>query len=326
MNKRRVTSMAVGVLLAASLFSGCASKQASTAADFPTKPITILNSSAAGSPTDVMAREIARHAEKTLGQSVIVENATGGGGGVLMAKLMKAQADGYTIASITAAQIAALQTELKKDFSFDDFEFLVNVQNEPYAIAVHADSPFQTMQDLTDYAKANPGKLKVGGQGTGSTLHLIMLQLADANNTTITWIPFGGGSESVTNLLGKNVDVISTAPATVNQYVEAGQIRVLSVTGEERMDSMKEVPTLKELGYGEILSTQYRGFFAKKGLPAEVKEKLVDALTKATQEPEFKLYMERNFQPDGYLGPEDFARLAKQDFDNIGELVKKYVH
>jgi tripartite-type tricarboxylate transporter receptor subunit TctC len=325
MKTKIVTSLVVGVLLASTVLVGCANKKASSTSNFPTKPITILNSSAAGSPTDVLAREVARQAEKTLGQSVVVENATGGGGGVMMAKLMKAPADGYTIAGITAAQVAALQSELKKDFKFDDFDFLVNVQNEPYAIAVNADSPYKSIKEMMDFAKTNPGKLKVGGQGTGSSLHLIMLQLADATGSKITWVPFGGGSESVTNLLGKNVDVISTAPATVNQYVEAGKLRVLAITGEKRMDSLKDVPTLSELGFKEIQSTQYRGFFAKKGLPVDVKAKIVDALTKATKEPAFKEYMAKNKQPDGYMGPENFTTLAKKDFDQVGELFAKYV-
>lgn len=336
MKKKMVSSLVMGVFLISTLLAGCGQSTSSTssasttsqdkkATNFPTKTITILNSSSAGSPADVMAREIARQMQKSLGQSVIVENATGGGGGVMMAKLLKEPADGYTIGSVTASQVTALQSTLKKDFKFDDFDFLVNVQKEPYAIAVRADSQFKSIKDLMEYAKGAPGKLKVGGQGTGSALQLIMLQLASESNAKITWVPFGGGAESVTNLLGKNVDVISTAPATVNQYVESGQVRVLAITGDQRMDSMKDVPTLKELGYADIISTQYRGFFAKKGLPQDVKAKIVDAITKATKEPEFKDYMAKNKQPDGYMGPDDYSKYAKADFDQVGQLLAKYV-
>lgn len=332
MKRKMVSGLIMGAFLASTLLVGCgttqapaAAPQAKAATNFPTKTVTILNSSNAGSPADVMAREVARQMQTSLGHSVIVENATGGGGGVMMAKLLKEPADGYTIATVTASQVAALQANLKKDFKFDDFDFLVNVQKEPYAIAVRSDSQFKSIKDLMDYAKGAPGKLKVGGQGTGSAMQLIMMQLADANNTKITWVPFGGGAESVTNLLGKNVEVIATAPATVNQYVEAGQVRVLAVTGDNRIDSMKDVPTLKELGYKEITETQYRGFFAKKGLPQDVRAKLVDAMTKAIQTKEFKDYMTKNKQPDGYMSPEDFAKYAKADFDLDGNLMAKYV-
>ncbi|MCL5039704.1 MAG: tripartite tricarboxylate transporter substrate binding protein [Firmicutes bacterium] len=290
--------------------------------NFPSKPITILNSSTAGSPADVMAREVARYAEKFLGQSMVVVNKPGGSGGVMFAALLSEPSDGYTIGSVTASQIAALQAQLKKDFSFDSFEFIANVQKEPYAIAVRAESPFKSLKDMIEYAKKNPGQLKIGGQGTGSALHLLILQLAEKAGIEVKWVPFGGGSESVTNLLGNNVQVISTAPATVNQYVEAGKIRVLAVSGDQRLGHMKDVPTLKELGY-DIVMTQYRGFLAKKGLPPEVKAKLVDAIKKAVVEPGFKEYMAKNYQPDGFMGPEAFATMARQDYELIGKLLQR---
>ena len=197
----------------------------------------------------------------------------------MFAALFADPADGYTIASLTGAQIAALHTELKKDFSFENFEFIANVQREPNCLAVKADGPFKTLQDVVAYAKKNPS-VKVGGQGTGSALHLMVMLLAELSGTKLSWVPFGGGMESVTNLLGDTVPVISTSPATVNQYVEAKQIRILAITGDKRMDHLKDVPTFKELGY-DIVMFQYRGFAAKKGLPADAKAKLVDAATKA---------------------------------------------
>ena len=288
---------------------------------YPTKPITVLNSSAAGSPTDVMARQVAQYARKYLGQPMVVVNKPGGGGGVMFAALFADPADGYTIASLTGAQITALHAELKKDFSFENFEFIANVQREPNCLAVRADGPFKTLQDLIEFAKKNPS-LKIGGQGTGSALHLMVMLLAEESGTKLTWVPFGGGIESVTNLLGNTVPVISTSPATVNQYVEAKQIRILAITGDKRMEHIKDVPTFKELGY-DIVMFQYRGFAARKGLPPEVKAKLADAIRKAVAEPGFKEFMAKNFQPEGFLGPEEFAALARADFDLMGRLLQK---
>ena len=294
------------------------------ATKFPTKSITIFNSSTAGSPADVMARQVAQFARKYLGQPMVVVNKPGGGGGVMFAALIAEPPDGYTIASVTAAQIAALQGELRKDFSFDQFEFIANVQKDPYCLAVKTDSPFKTLQDMIDYAKKNP-RLKIGGQGTGSALHLMVLLLAEESGIRISWVPFGGGAESVTNLLGNHVPVISTAPATVNQYVEAGQIRILAISGDQRLPHLKDVPTFKDLGRN-IVMTQYRGFAARKGLPPEVKAKLVDAVKKAVAEPGFKEYMAKNYQPDAFLGPEEFAALARSDYDLIGKLLERIEH
>ena len=288
-------------------------------AAFPEKSITILNSSSAGSPTDVLARQVAHCAEKYLGQPLIVLNKPGGGGGVMFGTLLNERADGYTIASVTAAQMAVLQAQLKNQFSFDSFDFLCNVQLEPYAIAVLADGPYKTIADVVDAAKS--GKIvNFGGQGTGSSMHLMMLQLARLAGVKFTWLPYQGGAESITNLLGGHVEVIATAPATVMQYVEAGKVKVLGISGEERLASLPDVPTLKEGGY-DIVLTQYRGFIAKKGLPEDVKKKIVDALEKGIREPSFKEFMANTGQEDGYMGPEAFAAYAKKDFEQIGELM-----
>jgi tripartite-type tricarboxylate transporter receptor subunit TctC len=174
---------------------------------------------------------------------------------------------------------------------------------------------------VVEHAKKNPG-LKVGGQGTGSALHLMVMMLAEQSGTKMDWVPLGGGSESVTNLLGGTVPMISTSPATVNQYVEAKQMRILVVSGEKRMDHLKDVPTFKEAGYNIVMS-QYRGFAARKGLPAEARTKLADAIHKATREPAFKEFMAKNHQPDGYLGPDDFNKLAREDFEQMGQLMQK---
>jgi len=317
----RVLSLVLGVGLVVLGVLASFSAAAGAVGSFPSKPITVLNSSVAGSPTDVMARQVGQYARKYLGQPMVVVNKPGGGGGVMFAALFAEAADGYTIASLTGAQVAALHAELKKDFSFDNLEFIANVQREPNCLAVKADGPFKTLQDMIDHAKKNPS-LKVGGQGTGSALHLMVMLLAEQSGTKLTWVPFGGGAESVTNLLGGTVPVISTSPATVNQYVEAKQMRILAITGDKRMDHLKEVPTFKELGY-DIVMLQYRGFAAKKGIPQEAKAKLADAIGKAVAEPGFKEFMKKNSQPEGFLGPEEFTAMAREDFELMGRLMQR---
>jgi putative tricarboxylic transport membrane protein len=319
--KGRILLLVGGAALALAGAPAMLPAAAEAAGAFPSKPITILNSSVAGSPTDVMARQVAQYARKSLGQPMVVVNKPGGGGGVMFAALMAEPADGYTLASLTGAQMAALHAELKKDFSFENFEFLANVQREPNCLVAKADGPFNTLQDMIEHAKKNPS-LKVGGQGTGSALHLMVMLLAEQSGTKLTWLPFAGGMESVTNLLGNTVPVISTSPATVNQYVEAKQMRILAITGDKRMEHLKDVPTFKELGY-DIVMLQYRGFAAKRGMPVEAKAALVEAIRKAVAEPGFKDFMKKNFQPDGYLGPEEFTALARADFDLMGRLLQK---
>ena len=150
-----IPAMAVMALVAVYSLSMVPAEAAETA-KFPIKPITILNSSPAGSPADVMARQIAQNAKKHLSQPMVVVTKTGGSGGVMFASLLADPADGYTISTITSALITALHGDLKKDFSIDNFEFLAHVQKEPFCIAVRSDSPFKTLKDMIEYAKKNP--------------------------------------------------------------------------------------------------------------------------------------------------------------------------
>jgi putative tricarboxylic transport membrane protein len=297
--------------------------EAAEATKFPIKPITILNSSPAGSPADVMARQIVQHARKHLSQPMVVVNKTGGSGGVMFASLMADPTDGYTISTITSALITALHGDLKKDFSIDMFEFLAHVQKEPFCIAVKSESPFKTLKEMIDHAKKNP-RLKIGGQATYSALHLLALALAEESGMPISYVPYGGGSEILTSLLGNHVPVVVTSPTTMNQYVEAGQVRILVTSGEMRLPQWKNVPTLKELGY-PIVITQYRGFAAKKGLPPDARAILVDTIKKAMAEPGFKEYLAKNSQIAEFMGPEEFTAAVRADYEYMGKLLQKVV-
>ena len=291
---------------------------------FPTKPVVVFNSSPAGSPADVMARQVAQYAKKFLGQPMVIVTKPGGSGGVMFAALLAEPADGYTLSTATAALVTSLQGELKKQFSFNDLDFIANVQREPFAMAVRSDSPFKTLGDMIEYAKKNP-RLKIGGQGTGSSQHLMALALAEEAGIRISWLPLGGGAEIIPSLLGGHVPVAETAPASANPYVESGKIRILAVSGDQRVPHWKEIPTFKELGFNVVV-TQYRGFAAKKGLPPVVKAKLADAIKSAVAEPGFKEYMAKNNMPDAYMGPEEFSAMARADFDLMGKLMQKVEH
>lgn len=320
---RKLGSVIMVLTLAAFLIAGWVSQAGAADAKFPVKPVTVYNSSTAGSPADVMARQVAQYAKNFLGQPMVVVNKTGGSGGVMFAAMLADPADGYTISTVTSALITALHGDLKKNFSFDQFEFIANVQQEPFCFAVKSDSPFKTLKDMIEFAKKNP-KIKIGGQGTMTAQHLMVLALADGADMPVSYVPFSGGAEVLTSLLGGHVPVVHTSPATADQYVEAGKMRILGISGTKRLPQWPDVPTLRELGY-DIVITQYRGFMAKKGLPAEAKATIVDAIKKAVAEPGFKDYMVKNGQQDAFMGPEEFTKVVRADYDNMGKLMQKLV-
>lgn len=305
-------------LLATLLVVLCLALGSASFAAFPDKPITIINSATAGSPTDVLARQIAQYAEKFLKQPMVVVNKPGGGGGTTFAALLSEPADGYNVASINSSQITALQSQLKKDFKFDDFEFICSTQLDPYAVAVLADGPFKTLKDVAEYGKKE-GTVMFGGQGTGTGHHLMILRFAQLAGIKPTWLPYQGGADSVTNLLGGHVQVIATAPATVSQYVEAGQIRIIALSGANRIEAFPDAPTFKESGY-DIDMTIYRGFIAKKGIPADVKAKLSESIKKAMEEPGFVDFVKKSNQETSYMDSAEFTEYAKKDFAQIAEM------
>ena len=292
--------------------------------EYPTQAIQIFNSSSAGSPADVMAREIAMAMEQITGQTVTVVNKTGGSGGVMFAAVLAEENDGYTIGTITASQIAALQAGLNEEFPIESFEFVANTQVDPYCIAVKADSPFETLEDLIAYAVENPGQLQIGGQGTGSALHLTALQLGRDAGFTFTWLPYEGGSDTVKNLLGDHCQAGMAAPTTVKQYVDAGQLRVLAITGDKPVDSMPEVPTFTSLGY-DLMLTQYRGFFVKAGIDPAIKQAISDLIDQAAHTESFEEYMAENALPDGYMDWEEFSEYALADYENVGALTAELI-
>ncbi|MDN5347554.1 MAG: hypothetical protein PWP65_1118 [Clostridia bacterium] len=291
--------------------------------DFPTKPIQILCASKAGSPVDVMARTLAKHAEKYLGQPITVVQKTGGSTANQQAAMLAAPADGYTLGTVTPSAIGAWNTNLKGQFSMDQYDFIVRVQADPYVVVVNANSPFKTLKDMVEWAKQNPGKLKAGGFGsTGSGHNVAFNLLAKAANMPFTWMPFDGGSEAVAAVLGGHIDVCNTNPGNVLQHVQAGKLRVLGVMYDERLDALPDVPTYKEAGYDVDTSwIQWRGIFAKKGIPKERIDKLADAFLKAIKEPEFQKYLKDTNQLDGSMGPEEFTAAAKKTDKILKEIL-----
>lgn len=289
---------------------------------FPTKAITIVCASAAGSPVDLMARELAKGAERYLGQPVVVETKTGGSLANQLRELLSRPADGYTIGTVTTSLVGTLATIHKGRFKPSDFQFLARVQIDPYVVAVRSDSRFKNLKDLITYAKANPGKVKVGGFGsTGSGHHLGMTELSRKGGFEVSWVAFDGGSEAVAAVLGGHIDVVHTNPGIVIQHVKAGKMRVLGIASGKRIDDLPDTPTYKEQGI-DMEASQWRGIFAKAGIPKVAADQIVAALKKTMAEPEFTKYMKNSNQIDGFLPPDEFHSAFLKEFEETSAELK----
>lgn len=291
-------------------------EETSQEVDFPTKPITIIVHTSSGGPTDLMARETALALGEVLNQTVVVENRPGGSGATAMTEVFSAEPDGYTIGAMTPSQIGLINGVLKDQYGIDDFTWISRAQIDPYIIVVHSESPFHTLEDLVNYLKENPGGLSVGGYGAVGSGHNVAWNIfAEAAGIEATWTPFESTGDAVTALLGKHIDVANSNPGQVMEYVKAGQLRILGVMAEERLEDLPDVPTYAEAGYPVDTSwAQFRGFFGPKDIPEEVVQKLSDALLEAYNTESFREYMKNAQMVEGSMGYQEFTEyIHKQD-------------
>ncbi|MDD5168904.1 MAG: tripartite tricarboxylate transporter substrate binding protein [Syntrophales bacterium] len=293
-------------------------------AKFPDRPITLYVPYGAGGATDIAIRPLAEAAQKTLGQPVIVDNKPGAGGAVSVGAIVGKPADGYLL---SVAVTSLHRNSYINKFSFDtvkDVTPIIRVGGYLYGILVHPDSPFKTLKDLTDYAKANPGKLKYMASGVGTGGHIAMEELAYNNGRLkFVHIPSKGDAESSTALMGKHVDFISTTSGWI-PLVEAKKLRLLAVFTEKRVKKLPNAPTVKELGYKVVQQSPF-GIFGPKGMPANVVKTLHDAFKKALSDPTFVKTMDNYGMPVMYQNSADFAKFWAASYKESDFHVKTFI-
>ena len=286
------------------------------------RTIRILNASVAGSPNDLLARALGRALEE-LHPGSTFNTVNTGSGGLMFASMVGAPPDGGTIASMNSAQIASLHSGLGADFPFTSFEFIANTQIDPFTVAVQAEAPFQTLEEMIAYAKANPG-FTIGGTGTGTMNHLLMLKLSQLAGFSFTWLPYGGGAEAVTNLLGGHVNAILTTPTSAQPFEEAGTMRMLAITGHNRLRSemFSHIPTFIELGF-YLPQTQYRGFMTRAGTDPALMQRMSDAIREATLTESFVAFMNQINMEDAFMDTAEFTQLVTGDYISVGLMLNE---
>lgn len=293
--------------------------------NFPEKPVTILVHTSAGGPTDLMARQLAKAAEPILGQKILIENRPGGSGATQMAGLKAAKADGYTLGAMTPSQIGLLKGTLKDQYSLEDFSWVSRTQIDPYVIVVNKKSPFNTLGDLVEYAKNNPNKLNVAGYGAiGSGHNVAWNILADNAGIEAKWAAYESTGDAVTAILGNHVDIANSNPGQVSQYLESGDLKVLGVMNDERLEDLPDVPTYKEEGYDVDTSwSQFRGIFAPSGVSDDIQKKLSDVFAEAMETEEYKDYMKKNQMVSGSMNNIEFSEYIQKQSELTGEWYEK---
>lgn len=296
------------------------------AQDYPSRPITLIVPFPPGGVADNVARPVAQALTKQLGQTVIIENKQGAGGGIGMAYVAKAKPDGYTLllalSSISVIPEADKVLGRAPMFQLDQLLPIARFTADPVVLAVRAESPWKTYAEFIAYAKANPKKLNYGSSGNYGTMHVPMEMLGSSAGASFTHVPFTGAAPAVTALLGGTLDAVASGPSTVVQHIKAGKLRVLANWGSERHPALPDVPTLRELGVATEYA-QWSGLFAPAGTPEAVLNVLRKAAREIQQDPVFMQAFITLQTPLAYLDAPAFRVYWDADARKMADVVQR---
>jgi putative tricarboxylic transport membrane protein len=271
--------------VAAALISVGAGTQAQQQ-PYPVRPITVVVPFAAGGPTDVLARILGQHMSQTLGQQIVVENVTGGGGSIGAARVAKATPDGYTMVMGNLGTHAAA-VGLYKNLSYDpriDFEPVMLVASTPMVLVVRKNLTTNTLKEFTAYAAGHPRKLTFGSAGTGSISHLTYLLYTHLTKTEIQHVPYRGLSQSVNDLLSGQIDMMFDQVVSATPHILSGGVKPIAVTAPKRAAAIPEVPSSTEAGLPKLQTIAWTALFSPKGTPQPIVERVNSALNKAMRQ------------------------------------------
>jgi tripartite-type tricarboxylate transporter receptor subunit TctC len=291
------------------------------AAEYPTKPITLVIQYPPGGSTDLTARGLANAARKYLGQPIICENKSGGGGTVGVALVAAKPADGYTIGIVSSSPTIAYHMGKLNFNPIDDLTHILRWAGYLFGTVVQADSPWKTLPELINHVKQHPKTVTYGSPGVGTPPHLAMEELSSLAGMQLLHMPYKGIAENNAALLGGHIDVISDSSGWA-PLVDAGKFRLLATYGYQRSARYPQVPTLRESGY-EMVSPGPIGLIGPKGLPKPMIQRLHDAFKKAMDDPDFLAVMKNFDMSTLYLNSEDYEKFVRQDSARIQQLVQK---
>jgi len=311
------------ISLAAAFLLGVGSVLASTA--YPSKPITFIVPYGAGGGADSRSRQICNLLAAELGQPIIVENKAGAGGNIGTEFIAKAPPDGYTIGMGNFAPLAvnkALFGNLRYDPN-KDLTPIVLIDKGPLILTVNPKSPYKTVQDIVNAAKAKPGELTFASGGIGGTHQLSAELFKQSAGIDMIHIPYKSGAAAATDLLSGNVSMMFEQMYSAKQNIDAGLLRAIAITSKNRSPLLPNLPTFAESGYPKVEVLNWQGFIAPKGTPNEIILKINKAVNKVLNDPKVKELIKSQSNEVGGGTPEEFAELIKSESIKWGEVVKK---
>ena len=294
--------------------------------DYPTKPVTIQVGFGAGGSSDVGVRILAEALKKVIGQPVLVENKPGAGGQVMWTDFKNnAKPDGYTLALVNIPQLQTVVFDpaRKPLFTMKDFQPVANHVQDPGAVLVRKESPYKTLEDLLNDAKARPGQVKVSTTGIGSDDHLAVLDVQRRANVRFNIIHTQDTPTALTRALGGHIDVDFDNVGGFLPSVKSDLARILAVMMEQRYPDLPNVPTFKERGY-DLVSSSTRGYVLPAGTPMEIVRYMEQSIKKAMDDPEHVSRMATAGLTLKFMGIEEFGKFLDGQNERAKQLIGEY--
>jgi tripartite-type tricarboxylate transporter receptor subunit TctC len=316
MNLIRRTLLAVAV----ATLSSSAFAQA-----WPSKPIKVIVPFPPGGGTDLIAPGVTQKVATTTGWTFVVENKPGAGGNLGVDATAKAPADGYTLVMGQTSNLA-INPSLYSKMPYDpqkDLAPIVQVATAPLVLVTSTVTPYKTLGEAVNAAKAKPGKVNFASPGNGTVAHLTSELFQKAAGVKLQHIPYKGANQALTDVMSGQVELYMSSVPTLLGHIKQNKLRALAVTSAKRVDDLPDVPTINESGYKGFDAVTWFGILAPAGTPKEVVAKLNAEFNKALQQPDMrKKINDEGADPAGGT-PEQFATLIKEDTVRWGKIVKE---
>jgi tripartite-type tricarboxylate transporter receptor subunit TctC len=305
------------------LISLCLITLPSLAADYPNKTVTILAPVSAGGGLDLIARTVADRLTKSLGQSFIVDNQSGGGGAIASQKAARAVPDGYTLMLAYVGTHGTNPAVRKLPYdAIKDFSPIAMVGGTPNVLAIYSSLPIKNLKEFIQYAKDNPSKMNYGSAGLGTLTHLSMEQLKQQAGFESTHVPYRGIAPAFTDILGGQTISMMPGLAAALPHIKSGKVRPIAVTGSKRHALIPDVPTFKELGFDGFEGVQWYGVAGPANLPPAIITLLNNEINNAIQSPEMKERLSSEAIQPMPMSPEQFGQYIKDDIARWSKIAK----
>ena len=305
------------------LISLCLITLPSLAADYPNKTVTILAPVSAGGGLDLIARTVADRLTKSLGQSFIVDNQSGGGGAIASQKAARAVPDGYTLMLAYVGTHGTNPAVRKLPYdAIKDFSPIAMVGGTPNVLAIYSGLPIKNLKEFIQYAKDNPSKMNYGSAGLGTLTHLSMEQLKQQAGFESTHVPYRGIAPAFTDILGGQTISMMPGLAAALPHIKSGKVRPIAVTGLKRHALIPDVPTFKELGFDGFEGVQWYGVSGPANLPPAIITLLNTEINNAIQSPEMKERLSSEAIQPMPMSPEQFGQYIKDDIARWSKIAK----